>query len=67
LPKEDARFVLPGATSTNLVVTVNLRSLLDLYRKRVAAHGAQWEIKGLVREMARLVVQREPWLSEYFA
>lgn len=66
VPKEDCRFVLPGGAETNLVTTVNLRSLLDLYHKRVLTPGAQWEIKSLVQRMAELVVQREPWLSEFF-
>ncbi|NPV52361.1 MAG: FAD-dependent thymidylate synthase [Firmicutes bacterium] len=62
---EDARFVLPGAAMTNFVTTVNLRSLLDLYTKRVGEPGAQWEIKELIERMARLAVEREPWLGEF--
>lgn len=64
--KEDARFVLPGGAATNFVTTLNLRSLIDVYQKRVATPGAQWEIKAMVQEMADLVVAREPWLAEYF-
>lgn len=66
IPKEDARFVLPNAAATNFVTTVNLRSLLDLYQKRVLTPGAQWEIKGLIQEMVRQAVAREPWLAEFF-
>ncbi len=66
VPKEDARFVLPGGAETNLVVTVNLRSLLDLYQKRVATPGAQWEIRSLVQRMVDLLVEREAWLAEFF-
>ncbi|MCL6614910.1 MAG: FAD-dependent thymidylate synthase, partial [Firmicutes bacterium] len=66
VPKEDARFVLPGGAETNLVTTLNYRSLLDLYHKRVVTPGAQWEIRTLVRRMAELVVEREPWLAEFF-
>ncbi|HHV62954.1 MAG TPA: FAD-dependent thymidylate synthase [Firmicutes bacterium] len=62
---EDARFVLPGAAMTNFVTTVNLRSLLDLYNKRVIEPGAQWEIKALVERMVALAVEREPWLGEF--
>lgn len=65
--KEDARFVLPGGAATNFVTSLNLRSLMDIYQKRVATPGAQWEIKALVQEMANLVVAREPWLAEYFS
>ncbi len=66
VPKEDARFVLPGGAETNLVTTVNLRSLLDLYQKRVVTPGAQWEIRALVQRMVELLVEREGWLAEFF-
>lgn len=66
VPKEDARFVLPGGAETNLVTTLNYRSLLELYNKRVATPGAQWEIKEMVRLMAERLVEREPWLAEFF-
>lgn len=66
IPKEDARFVLPNAAATNFVTSVNYRSLLDLYRKRVVTPGAQWEIRELVRSMAALLVEREPWMEEFF-
>lgn len=66
VPKEDARFVLPGAAATNFVTTVNLRSLLHLYETRVRTPGAQWEIRELIETMVRLVSEREPWLVELF-
>lgn len=66
IKKEDARFVLPGGAQTNFVTSLNLRSLLDVYTKRVLTPGAQWEIKALLKEMARLVAAREPWLAPYF-
>lgn len=65
IPKEDARFVLPGAICTNFVTTLNLRSFLDVYSKRVCVKGAQWEIKELVSKMADLLLEREPWLASY--
>ena len=66
VPIEDARFVLPGGICTNFVTTLNLRSLLDVYEKRVAVRGAQWEVRAMVAEMARLLVQVEPWLAPFF-
>ncbi|SHF47423.1 thymidylate synthase (FAD) [Caldanaerobius fijiensis DSM 17918] len=66
IKNEDARFILPNAASTNFVTTLNLRSLMDVYQKRVVVPGAQWEIKQMLKRMAELVVQREPWLSEFF-
>lgn len=65
IPKEDARFVLPGAIATNFVTTLNLRSFLDVYRKRVTVKGAQWEIRELLVEMGRLLTEKEPWLKRY--
>lgn len=64
--KEDARFVLPGAAGTNLVTSLNLRSFLDIYKKRVLKKGAQWEIKEMIITMRNLLLEKEPWLEEYF-
>ena len=64
--KEDARFVLPGAAGTNFVTSLNLRSLLDVYQKRVLTPGAQWEIKEMVAKMVDLLVLEEPWLVGCF-
>ncbi len=66
ISKEDARFLLPGGATTNLVTTVNLRSLQDLYGKRVVTPGAQWEIKELIIRMIHLLVEKEMWLNEFF-
>jgi len=66
IKKEDARFVLPGGAATNFVTTLNLRSLLYIYNERVVKPGAQWEVKEMVKEFARLVCEREPWLMKYF-
>lgn len=65
IPREDARFVLPGAVCTNFVTTLNLRSFLDVYEKRVTLKGAQWEIRELMVEMGKLLVEKEPWLEKY--
>lgn len=63
---EDARFVLPGGICTNFVTTLNLRSLMDVYEKRVIVKGAQWEVREMVSRFAELLVEREPWLQPYF-
>ncbi|MDU4961383.1 MAG: FAD-dependent thymidylate synthase [Sporomusaceae bacterium] len=65
--KEDARFVLPGGAGTNFVTSLNLRSFLDVYRKRVATPGAQWEIKQMLEKMAGLLLEKEPWLAPFLA
>lgn len=52
VPKEDARFVLPNACTTKIVVTMNARSLFNFFNHR-CCNRAQWEI----REMAKLMLQ----------
>ena len=66
VPMEDARFVLPGGICTNFVTTLNLRSLLDVYEKRVLVKGAQWEVRAMIARMGELLVEREPWLAPFF-
>ncbi|HEB4955553.1 TPA: FAD-dependent thymidylate synthase [Bacillus cereus] len=66
IPAEDARSILPNATCTNLVLTVNLRSLLDFYSKRRKGKGAQHEITELAERLREEVVKVEPWTEEFF-
>ena len=63
--KQDARFVLPGGACTNFVTTLNLRSFMDVYEKRVTTPGAQWEIREMMVRMRDLLVEAEPWLAQY--
>lgn len=67
IPAEDARSVLPNAACTNLVLTVNLRALLDFYAKRKPGNGAQAEIATLAERLKDEVVAVEPWVSQFFA
>lgn len=66
IPAEDARMVLPQAATTNLVMTVNLRSLLDFYSKRKKGKGAQAEITDLAERLRKEAVIAEPWIGEFF-
>lgn len=66
VPQEDARSVLPNAACTNLVLTVNLRSLLDFYSKRRKGKGAQYEITELAERLREEVIKVEPWTDEFF-
>lgn len=50
VPKEDARFILPQATSTDLYMSCNLRELLHIYNLR-SDESAQWEIQELVEKL----------------
>lgn len=53
LEPEDARMVLPNACETSIVVTMNVRTLLNFFRLR-DCNRAQWEIREVAREMMRL-------------
>lgn len=66
IPQEDARSILPNAACTNLVLTVNLRSLLDFYSKRRKGKGAQYEITELAERLREEVVKVEQWTDEFF-
>ena len=50
---EDARFVLPQATASNIVVTMNCRALLNFFEHR-CCRRAQWEIRHVADEMLAL-------------
>ncbi len=56
---EDARFVLPNACETKMVLTMNARSLLNFFRMR-CCNRAQWEIRALAKEMFRLCYEQAP-------
>ncbi|MFP3875749.1 FAD-dependent thymidylate synthase [Bacillus paralicheniformis] len=66
VPAEDARAVLPQASATNLVMTANLRSLLEFYSKRKPGKGAQKEIADLAESLRQGVVNVEPWTAQFF-
>lgn len=59
LSNEDARFILPNATRTNIIVTMNARELLHFFNLRLCAR-AQWELREVVMEMLKLVKKVAP-------
>ncbi len=63
IPKEDARYLLPSACETKFVCTFNARSLLNFFEHR-CCQRAQWEIRGLAKEMLRLVRAVAPTMFE---
>lgn len=63
IPVEDARYLLPNATTANIVVTMNARALMNFFKLRCCTH-AQWEIRGLAYEMLRLVKKVAPKIFE---
>lgn len=56
---EDARFLLPNACETKIVVTMNARSLMNFFRHR-CCNRAQWEIKDVADQMLKLVLEVAP-------
>ncbi|MBC7765651.1 MAG: FAD-dependent thymidylate synthase, partial [Hyphomonadaceae bacterium] len=58
---EDARYVLPNACETKMIVTMNVRSLINFFHHRLCER-AQWEIRALALEMLLLVRQAAPLL-----
>jgi thymidylate synthase (FAD) len=56
---EDARFVLPNACTTKIMMTMNCRSLQNFFSLR-CCNRAQWEIRALAQEMFRLVYAVAP-------
>jgi thymidylate synthase (FAD) len=63
IPKEDARFVLPNAAKTNIIVTMNARELRHFFNLRCCAR-AQWEIRNVSTEMLRQAKKAAPALFE---
>jgi thymidylate synthase (FAD) len=61
VPKEDARYILPSAIKTKLVMTLNARSLMHLVWQRTALQ-AQWEIRELAATLHRLAQEATPEL-----
>jgi thymidylate synthase (FAD) len=54
IKKEDARYLFPNATTSDIVVTVNMRSLKNFMLHR-RCEKAQWEIRELADTMRELV------------
>lgn len=56
---EDARYVLPNACTTKMIVTMNARSLMNFFKLR-CCNRAQWEIRELACQMLELVKNVAP-------
>ena len=61
IPKEDARYLLPNATTSNIVVTMNVRELLHFFSVRCCTR-AQWEIRELAWKMLDICKEVSPIL-----
>lgn len=59
VPAEDARFVLPNAAETKIIITMNGRELLHFFELR-CCERAQWEIRAMAQQMLKLVKALAP-------
>ncbi|MEM0493123.1 MAG: FAD-dependent thymidylate synthase [Candidatus Thermoplasmatota archaeon] len=59
IPTEDSRYLLPNAAHTNIIVTMNARSLIHFFELRCCLH-AQWEIRSLAQKMLNEVKKVAP-------
>ena len=66
VPGEDARFVFPNATRTNLVMTANLRALIHMSGLRLCTM-AQWEIRRLFQLIRQQIFDVSPFLGSFLA
>lgn len=60
---EDARFVLPNASETKIVLTMNARELLHFFSLR-CCNRAQWEIHDMADRMLAICKREAPVLFE---
>ena len=60
---EDARFVLPNAGYTNIVITMNARELMHFFKLRCCTR-AQWEIRQVADEMLKQAKAVAPVIFE---
>jgi thymidylate synthase (FAD) len=61
IPAEDARFVLPNACETQLIMTMNIRELWNFFKHR-CCNRAQWEIRIIAHRMLQLAKETSPLL-----
>lgn len=61
---EDARYLLPNAAETKIILTMNARSLINFFRKRTC-NRAQGEIINMAKEMYKLVYPTAPSIFKY--
>ena len=61
VPAEDARYILPNAMETKIVITMNVRELLHFFELRCCKR-AQWEIRELALAMLALAEPTAPYI-----
>ncbi|MGA1846423.1 FAD-dependent thymidylate synthase [Deferribacter abyssi] len=64
IPAEDARYVLPNACETKIIVTMNARELLHFFELR-CCNRAQWEIRCVAELMLEECLKVAPGIFKY--
>ena len=59
IPKEDARYILPNATVSEIVISANFRELRHIFEVRCHPR-AHWEIREICLEMLRIMKTKAP-------
>ena len=59
VPKEDARYILPNATTSEIVISANLREYRHIFAVRCHPR-AHWEIRRICLEMLRVLKRETP-------
>jgi len=65
ISREDARYIVPQAVGTSIVVTMNARELLHFFSLRLMV-DSQWEIREMAKLMLREVLKVAPTIFEKF-
>ena len=61
VPAEDARYLLPNAAESKIVITMNVRELLHFFNLR-CCNRAQWEIRDMANRMLELARPTAPYI-----
>ncbi|MDD5455848.1 MAG: FAD-dependent thymidylate synthase [Candidatus Margulisbacteria bacterium] len=64
VPAEDARYILPNATPTNIMVTMNYREIMQFCNLRLC-YRAQWEILDLAKAMKKEIIRISSFLGSF--
>jgi thymidylate synthase (FAD) len=59
IPKEDARYILPNATVSEIVLSANFRELRHIFEVRCMTR-AHWEIREICLEMLKIMKREAP-------
>ena len=59
VPKEDARYILPNATTSEIVISANFRELRHIFEIR-CVERAHWEIREICLEILKIMKKEAP-------